>query len=462
MNHSVEHNAGSGTPEALFKLPDDPILAGLIQFREDIEFNMLPDPEELDQLVRAVQQDESSTPTQQQLNRRQLIDRNAGLIAATTYPYMGHGIDSRTLLQKGNLAMVFAAMTYDFAEGAGFNDHAVSVMRRALNSSFPTIVANPELEQGKPEEWIVEFIKDPYNPVISVVQKLSDLDTDIQKILPLLHLSRDEIKRESGLSGNAIRRAIRRAKEEWGVSSLAGVALRGLEMGVQFKELRTPQPLEDFTVRERLIGAHLDKSDDEISEIVLLKPTQLAADKQVLLKKMRARNRIEGAIIGRIYKFAPSDTELGNPALREFTPHERQVIELLHLPVETIAEEVGSLPNTITNTLNRLRKKTDTADNVQLARLLLRSGVKFDIPPPKAPLDQAELKIASLLGPTHGAIAESSGTSIWHIHRTIPKMLRNTGAKCEVGLALMLEIYPEECGRAAPDDDPRANVSQAA
>lgn len=458
MNDSIENSPDRAANQVLFERPDDPIDALLIRFREDVEFDMLPDEAEQAQLVATVQRANKGTEAARLSSRRALVERYRGRIAAEAYPYKGYGVESKTLLKTVTIALVRAALTHAPSGGLTFNDYSAVFIREVLNAQFPAVAANLP-SRASPEERVLQLIPDVYNPVILEPQKpmFSESRTGIIRklgfrpdpriILPLLHLPHAEIREQTGLSHRAFYITLRQAKGLLEASTTMEAAVRALEEGVQFDGLRTPPPLEQFSLRQRIIAPQLDRENGELAKAVGLKASQLSRDIESLLHTMNARTRIEAIIIARTRPFEPTEEELGNPALREFSPRERDVISMLYLPVGDIAEALSTSKTSILNTIRNLREKTGTENNVELAYELLERGITFDVPPPKKPwnaiLDtEDKVRVATNLGPVHDTLAESVGLRPWEVYAIVPELLRDSGAETEVGFALMQQMYP--------------------
>jgi DNA-binding NarL/FixJ family response regulator len=463
----------SGTPgtepirnpyESLFVEPTNPLDNLLIAYREDIEFEIAPDEAEQEALVSTVKLADTGSEAAR-VSRKALVDRNLGRVATLLYPYR-YQADSKELIKIGSIALVRAALTYGRKADGTFDDYSMAVVRQVLAAQFPDVEVGPH-EQGRPEDLILQLVPDVYDPAVEDLIRPAKrsrstpypgrLPENPDIILPVLHLPNAEVMSRTGLTYRGVYAALGHAKEKYEVTSRMGAALRALEDGVQFIDLRNPGPLSGYTIRERTVVSMLGAYNrTEIGTAVGLGQHRLTRFFGSLLCKMDARTLIEAAVAGRVHNFAPTENELEHSALKDFSPREKDIVSMIHLPVKEIAAALGADKTNISHAFANMRIKIDVSNNVELARELRRRGIKFDVPRSDVELSERELKVVSMIGLKPDIIARGLGVSHSTVKKLVPAIMRKVGARTYIKLALMFPDQAQPETSAEPNELPKA------
>jgi DNA-binding CsgD family transcriptional regulator len=433
----------------------DPIDAILIDFKKDVACGNLPTAEEQLRLTMGVQRMDTESA-------RALIRSHRGLVAAVAYGFKATGTESRELLLTGTGALIEAAETYSIRDSKEFNDHAIAIIGRslAIYFPFPEVSTNPaDTSQPRPIERFTHLmddlqddarLEDQRRQAAKGLQEL--LQPHVYRMLTYLHLPESEIGKLTGLTTGSLRYAAQIAKDKLGVQTREGVALAALERGVQFDIKRVPRDTE-FSMREKDVVERLALRNSEIQDELQLSKKQVNLTVASLLRKTSARTRVELTLMGRSCYFKPAKEEIEPypEVLEEFTPRERRVLQLLHLPAQAIADRLTNTykrtitRNSVYDTISRARDKTDTSSVLDLTMELYRRGLRYDIREPKRPLvelmDSDQMRVIESLELPYKVISEANDIPVTDIEHLVWHMKQKTGARSRQELVLMMKAF---------------------
>jgi DNA-binding NarL/FixJ family response regulator len=451
--------------------PSDPIDTILIDFKKDVTFGNLPTAEDQQRLTMGVQRGDPESA-------RELVKSYRGLMAAVAYGFKATGTESRELLLTGTGALIEAAETYSIRDSLEFNDHAINIIGRNLAIGFPLpeVSTSPaDTSQPRPTERFFHLMDSLQDDVRLEAQRrqaaneLQELLTPyVYRVLAYLHLRESEIGKLTGHTIGSIRYATQIAKEQLGGQTREGLALAALERGVQFDIKEVPRDTE-FSTREKDVVERLAKRNPEIQVELQLSKKQVNSAVASLLRKTSARTRVELTLMGRLCYFKPAkvETEPYPEVLEEFTPRERRVLQLLHLPVQAIADRLTNTYRTITvnsvyDTIGRARDKTDTSSVLALTMELYRRGLRYDIREPKRPLvelmDSDQMRVIESLELPYNVISEANGIPVTDIEHLVWHMKQKTGARSRQELVLMMKTF-DTGERRDPVHTPREKLA---
>jgi hypothetical protein len=275
----------------------DPIDALLIELSNDSSDNLVPVGTEQRYLVQGVRNKDTNSA-------KRLVNTHKGLIAVIAYCFKGFG-ESRDLLIDGAKALLHAADTYRFNNEEEFSDFATLIIQDELRlKSYKKLSLTP-VYFGRPMEQVLQYVAELKKsetalPLLRVedtrelqrqqkIEELEKLTDEERKILPFLHLPQADVVHKVSLPLHALHKALKGAKTTLGVTSTPGLAIAAWERGVEFEGLITSLPLEEFTIKERMVATRLIQSNSEISEDLELTPKQVTRSIQSLLRKTGAR-----------------------------------------------------------------------------------------------------------------------------------------------------------------------------
>jgi DNA-binding NarL/FixJ family response regulator len=276
-----------------------------------------------------------------------------------------------------------------------------------------------------------------------------------QEVLPVLHLPGEDAATLLGINRTALQQRVHHIKNKAAVETRAGLAIWALERGVNY-DVALPPPMEEFSLRERVVASHLDKQNPDIMREQGFSSREVRSDVMSLLQKTGAKNRTELALIARIYGFEPLPEELAADqppdVLKPFTKFQRPVLSRLHQPYKIIAGELGIAEYSVQGAVRRALEIADIPNSVALALKLLEEGLTFDIHDPGRPLHELlteqELGIAQSLELPFQEIADKYGLTEARVNALVGYIKTKTGARTRTELALIARIF--DTGQAKP------------
>nr|MDP9212223.1 LuxR C-terminal-related transcriptional regulator [bacterium] len=331
------------SPETSLDL-SDPIDALLSEFIEEAEADRLPTGSEQRRLVMGVQRGDRECASE-------LVKSHRGFVAAVVFPLKRPDISSKEILLTASQALIDAAQEFNYDGPVDFNDHAIIEVHRSVVALRDGEDSDAPDRLDKPmERLLCEAGEAPaaFRSRSAYRQELERRYTELGRltpsqleILPTLHLSSHAAAEQTKKSVRGVMQLRTQAAGRLGLHNRIELALWAADQGVPF-ELKKRPPLDRFTIRERQVATRLSQEDREIAKDLELSVRQVRLSLASLQEKMAVESRIEVALMAR-EGFEPRPEELVDDtpeALRIFTPKQREVLELIHLPLAEIAEQL--------------------------------------------------------------------------------------------------------------------------
>jgi DNA-binding NarL/FixJ family response regulator/DNA-binding CsgD family transcriptional regulator len=477
---SLSDDLGMGEGLIFQPNPSNPIDCLVDEYRKVVALDTLPTATEQQTIIRGVQQRGAESA-------RALINRHRGLIAVIAYQFKNRGTGNKELLIIGGEAMLQAARTQLLYDPEGFNDYAISVMNSALSQA---VGEDPTADDYEPPRLgsmddVTNFVTSlhpdksykpifpPNNATLPLVKTLAyrlrilnqqraareiaRLSPSAQMILPLLHLPTSEIAQKNDLTPKALRHATKIIFKELDVHTRPQLAFLAYIGGVHFA-IKSPPPIEKLTLRQRQVaGLYLEPSRVIASELDLSKE-QVDHTAASLYADTGARTRIEVMLMAQTPGFVPTKQEIEaakpHESLEGFTPLQAAVLQRLHLPVATIATELGRSPDTINNMAGRLRKHFGLASNGAVVQEMRSRGLKYDIVVPKRPLEELlhneAIDVAGRVADSNQAIGKAMGLDPDRVRAIVNYAKHRTGVRSRAELLVVVKEY--DTGKRRPVD----------
>lgn len=480
-----------------FPLQPEEITGPLLDVSDTIDFQLndyvtqvanddLPTGHEQRRLIRGTKQRDVAAANT-------IITRHEGLIAAVAYGFKGRGIDSEDLLIMGRREFLRTALDHVICGPEDFNNSAIV----AMESGFASALGEETPADGSsgysesPMDRVLHFVESvrhvditqpvasedaPITPLVErlvtqltlvkrakAAHEIAQLKPAERAVLPFLHLPTKEIATSQNLEPNPLGKVIESLRQELRAPSRIGLALVALEGGVQF-DLQPPVSHDAMTIRQRQVAFRYLKSRPEIAAELGLSQSEMDHAITDVYGITKARTRTELVLMAHQYNFEPTLAELTAvpEVLRGFTTRQQKVLPRLHLPYETIAEQVGGSKDSINGMTVTCRKHMGMDNNIAMALELRQRGLKYDILVPRVTISTllvaGDMKVLeSLVHFTDKAIAEATNMPAKRVGNIITHSLHRTGARTRIELALMMAEF-DTGERRQPDTRTRKQV----
>jgi DNA-binding NarL/FixJ family response regulator len=431
--------------------PADPLVRMLVDFRKRTDREDVMITAQQRRLVAAAQQGEEGADSA-------LYNNYCGIIATVACSFISPDVDSHDLIVSGREALDKAVRSFDPEQDEEFSDQAVIAVHEAMKADHPEVRPLPAGNANdRPTERVHQFITGL--KVTSAVEleprnikqhrrelaRLELLTPAERRLLPLMHLTDRQVSEQGDVEFTSVPNLMASIRKKLRVETRTAAALKALRLGVEF-DIKSPPAEARFTRREREIADRLDRRNPQICEELELGRNSVTDAVSSLLRKTGAQTRTELALMKQLYHFRPAkgEAEVIPEALADFTPQQRRVLQLLHLPYGEIAERLELDTNKVQETIHYAKRRMDRPmSTTELALELQRRGLEFDIKKPERPLVELltniEVEIAGLLGQSNEQITQTLGVK--RINDRIWEMKRKLGARTRTEMALMVARF---------------------